>query len=294
MLANKKSGYILLLGETNAGKSTFLNKLLGQKVSIVSHKVQTTISKILGIYTDANYQLIFLDTPGIFQPKNSKDANIVKISYNSIYEADIIILFVDAVKLLKQQQLVTHDVLARLVKIKDQQKIVLVINKVDQIKDKSSLLTTINALDLTLFHRVFYISAIKNSGIKELLLYLQNNITREGFDFAEDDLSDKPLWYLAKEYTRESIYHFLHKEIPYSLVVEHGKWQEDQNHITIEQTIYFMKNSYRAILIGTKGQMIKNIIKYAEYNLTNALGKRVTLKLDLKYTKVVDHKDKYL
>lgn len=271
-----KAGFILLLGETNAGKSTFLNTVIGQKVSIVSHKVQTTRFKILGIHTQSNIQLIFIDTPGIFKAQRDYDKEMLKLSYGQIKEADIVMLLIDAKKGITEQtkQIISH--------LNKKQKNIVALNKIDLV-NKTLLLEQLTSLqEFAVFQEYFLISATKNDGIDKLLNYLQNNVTENPFFFDEDQISDLDLNKMATEITREKIYKFLNQELPYNIGIEHVSWQENDIKIVIHQNVYVSKANYKAIILGHKGEKIKSIRKAAMEEMTTNFHKKVNLYLTVK------------
>lgn len=271
-----KSGFVLLLGETNAGKSTLLNSILGEKVSIVSHKVQTTRLRILGIYTNKEAQIVFIDTPGIFNPKRSFDKEMVNLSYSQIKEADIILFLVDANKGLTEQ---TKNIIAKIPKNKTN---IVVFNKVDLIP-KEKLLELVKGIeDLDKFAKVFMISALKKQGLKELLLYLQNNIPADNWYFDSEQTTNLPEYQQATEITQEQIYLQLHQELPYNICVEHVSWQETDEKIIIYQDIYVSKDSYKGMILGKQGTKIKQIRIKANKAMVKQFHKAVELHLHIK------------
>lgn len=272
----QKSGFVLLLGETNAGKSTLLNSILKEKVSIVSHKVQTTRLRILGIYTNANNQIVFIDTPGIFNPKRSFDKEMVNLSYSQITEADMVLFLVDANKGLTAQ---TKNIIAKLPNKKTN---IFVFNKVDLIP-KEKLLELVKGIeDLHKFAKVFMISALKKQGLKELLLYLENNIPIDNWYFGSDQITNLPEYQQATEITQEQIYAQLHQELPYNICVEHVSWQETDEKIIIYQDIYVTKTSYKGMILGKQGAKIKQIRIKAAKAMFKQFHKTVELHLHIK------------
>ena len=271
-----KSGFVLLLGETNAGKSTLLNSILGEKVSIVSHKVQTTRLRILGIYTNNEAQIVFIDTPGIFNPKRSFDKEMVNLSYSQIVNADIILFLVDANKGLTEQ---TKNIIAKIPKNKTN---IFVFNKVDLIP-KEKLLALVKGIeDLDKFAKVFMISALKKQGLKELLLYLQNNIPTDTWYFDSEQTTNLPEYQQATEITQEQIYAQLHQELPYNICVEHVSWQELDEKIIIYQDIYVSKDSYKGMILGKQGTKIKQIRIKSTKAMVKQFHKNVELHLHIK------------
>ncbi|MFL1781062.1 GTPase Era [Candidatus Hepatincolaceae symbiont of Richtersius coronifer] len=275
-MENKKSSFVLVLGETNSGKSTLINQIVGAKISIVSHKVQTTRFKVLGVYTKDNCQIIFIDTPGIFTPSRDFDQAMVNLSYSQINEADKVIFLLDAQKGITLQ---TANILAKLDPNKEN---ILVINKIDLVS-KEALINLINYFkEYKQLNRFFMISALKNEGVNDLLTYLQNNLSHNVWYYEEDQLSDVPLYKLATEITREKIYKFLNQELPYNIVVEHQQWEETPNTIKIYQNIYVAKSNYKGMILGSKGSKIKEIRLAAMDEMKKNFNKKVSLFLYIK------------
>ncbi len=272
----KKSSFVLLLGETNAGKSTLLNKIIGEKISIVSHKVQTTRYKILGIYTKNESQLVFIDTPGIFNPQRNFDSNMVNISYSQIEEADNIIFLLDANKGLTK---LSEQIIEKLPKNK---KNLFVINKIDLIS-KDKLLEIINVIkSYDKFDDFFYISAKNGNGVEPLVKYLLHNAKEDNWYYDEDQTSDQPLFKIAEEISRENIYEYVHQELPYNIALEHISWEEDANHIKINQNIYVINDNHKGMLLGKGGIKIKQIRVASQKAMEKVFHKKVSLFLFVK------------
>jgi GTP-binding protein Era len=279
---NKKSGFVLLLGETNAGKSTLLNTILGQKVAITSHKVQTTRFKILGVLNKNNNQIIFIDTPGIFKPQRKFDETMVNTSYSAISDADVVIVLLDANKGLTEK---THEIIKQLPTDK---KSILVLNKAD-LMNQQQILNILNAVkDFNVFDKFFIISAInenldsKKSGVADLILYLEQHLPNNHWFFNHDELSDQNMNIIASEITREQIYKYLHQEIPYNITVEAVKWDETPKSVQIAQNILVSKENYKGMVVGKGGSTIAQIRQGAEFELQKQLNKKVILNLSVK------------
>lgn len=276
---NTKCGFVALFGETNAGKSTLLNQILGTKISIISHKVQTTRTRIVGVKTIDNTQLVFADIPGIFNVKKRLDKSMVSLAYSETSGADEILFLLDSVKGLTE---ITKKMIEYLKKIEKQA--VLVLNKVDKIKKEKLLPLTKELNDTGVFKETFMISALKGSGVVELVRYLSDIAPMSPWHYPKDqvtDINDK-LYYA--EITREKIYQFLHKELPYSITVETESVEinEEKNSITINQIVYVLKDSHRKIFLGKGGSSIKTIGERSRKDLENLLGKKVNLFLFVK------------
>ncbi len=276
--SNTKNSFVLIIGETNAGKSTLINQIIGAKVSIVSHKVQTTRVKVLAIDTFENTQIVFIDTPGIFNASRKFDEAMIKLSFSQIKEADQIILLIDANKGITKH---TKDIIKKLPDTNN----ILVLNKIDLVNKQSLLELLNNFEDKEKFSKFFMISAIKNNGIVDLLSYLRENAKEGTWFFEEDQISDTPLQLLAAEVTREKIYKFLNQELPYNIIVKPLSWKEDDKKIIIHQDIYVTKESHKRILLGKAGEKIKQIRLAATSELEQELEKKINLFL---YVKIDD------
>jgi GTPase len=277
--AKRRCGIIAVIGAPNAGKSTLVNRLVGAKVTIVSRKVQTTRSSIRGIAIEGESQLIFIDTPGIFEPKRRLDRAMVGAAWTGAADADAVIVLVDAAKGLDQD---LERLLDRLKATTS--KCYLVLNKVDRIAEKERLLALANDLSNRLpFDRVFMISALNGSGADELKTHLANTVPPGPWLYPDDELTDIPLRLLAAEVTREKIYNNLHDELPYETAVETTSWTDMKNgSVRIEQTIYVTRDSQRSIVLGKGGQTVKRISTQARTELAEILEKPVHLFLFVK------------
>ena len=252
-----KCGFAVIIGAPNVGKSTLVNYVVGTKVSIVSPKVQTTRSKVLGINISDNCQLILVDTPGIFAPKRRLDRAMVHSAWGGTEDSDLILLLVDSKRGVDSE---TQGIINNLKRFDKERKIFLVLNKVDLIQ-KDKLLNLTEKLSKTeIFKKIFMISAKNGDGIDDLLDEINLLMPEGPWLFPEDQISDMPLRLLAAEITREKLYLKLHQELPYSTVVETEEWQEKKDgSIRIEQTIFVERESQRSIVLGKGGKMIKSI-----------------------------------
>lgn len=274
-----RCGFIAVIGAPNAGKSTLVNQMVGAKVSIVSHKVQTTRVPMRGIAIESNSQLVFIDTPGIFRPKRRLDRAMVQAAWGGAQDADIVVLLVDAAKGIEED---LERILAKLVDAPHPK--ILVLNKVDRVADKDRLLPLIAKLsEKQKFDRVFLISALDGNGVADLKRYLADKMPSGPWHYPEDEISDAPLRMLAAELTREKIYEFLHEELPYSTTVETTDWKAFKNgSVRVEQTIYVERDSQKAIVLGKGGQTIKNISSRSRSELAKILEHDVHLFLFVK------------
>jgi GTP-binding protein Era len=274
-----RCGFIAVIGAPNAGKSTLVNQMVGAKVSIVSHKVQTTRVPVRGIAIEGKSQLVFIDTPGIFSPKRRLDRAMVQAAWGGAHDADIVVMLVDAAKGLEED---LERILAKLADAPHPK--ILVLNKVDRVTDKDRLLPLIAKIsEKQTFDRVFLISALDGNGVADLKRYLAEKMPLGPWHYPEDEISDAPLRMLAAELTREKIYEFLHEELPYSTTVETTDWKAFKNgSVRVEQTIYVERDSQKAIVLGKGGQTIKNISAKSRNELAKILEHDVHLFLFVK------------
>ncbi|MAE51951.1 MAG: GTPase Era, partial [Micavibrio sp.] len=221
---NTQCGFVSILGLPNAGKSTLLNTMVGSKISIVSHKVQTTRSRVLGILAEGQTQIILMDTPGVFAPKKTLEKAMVSAALDTIAEADIIMHLVDASM---KDAVERNKFLSE--KLPGNKKCILILNKIDQVK-KETLLELTKALHEQFdYSETFMISALKDKGLDALLAYLGQNLPAGPWLFPEDQMTDMPMRMLAAEITREKIFERLHQELPYSIFVETQNWENFDN-----------------------------------------------------------------
>jgi GTP-binding protein Era len=269
-----RCGFIAVIGAPNAGKSTLVNQMVGAKVSIVSHKVQTTRVPLRGIALEGKSQLVFIDTPGIFRPKRRLDRAMVEAAWGGAHDADIVVMLVDAAKGIEED---LERILAKLADAPHSK--ILVLNKVDRVTDKDRLLPLIARLsEKQTFDRVFLISALDGNGVADLKRYLAERMPLGPWHYPEDEISDAPLRMLASELTREKIYEYLHEELPYSTTVETTDWKAFKNgSVRIEQTIYVERDSQKAIVLGKNGQTIKRISSESRNELAKILEHDVHL-----------------
>jgi GTP-binding protein Era len=251
----RRCAFVALVGAPNVGKSTLVNALVGAKVAIVTHKVQTTRALLRGIATSGATQLVFIDTPGIFAPKRRLDRAMVTTAWSGAHDADVIALIVDAQRGVDEE---TELILAGTAEAR--QPVILVINKIDLV-DKPSLLALTQTLnDRAAFAATFMVSALSGDGVAEVKNWLAGHAPHGPWHYPEDEISDAPLRSLAAEITREKLYLRLHQELPYHSTVETELWRElKDGSIRIEQTIYVERESQRKIVLGKGGQTIKAI-----------------------------------
>lgn len=273
-----RCGFVAILGAPNAGKSTLVNRLVGTKVSIVSPKVQTTRTRVLGILMVEASQIILIDTPGIFQPKRRLDRAMVNAAWTGAADADLVALMVDAARG------IDDDTRAILAKLKDTRRhAVLVLNKIDLVR-RDKLLGLAQALNEAMaFDRTFMISAETGDGVGALIDYFRDAVAEGPWMFPEDQVSDMPQRLLAAEVTREKVFIQLHQELPYSSTVETENWEErDDGSVRIDQVIYVQRDGQKAIVLGKGGRQIKAIGAAARKELEELLDQRVHLFLYVK------------
>ncbi|MEE9316758.1 MAG: GTPase Era [Rhodospirillales bacterium] len=273
-----RAGFVAILGAPNVGKSTLLNKLVGTKVSIVSPKVQTTRTRVLGICIEGSSQVIFIDTPGIFQPRRRLDRAMVAAAWSGAVNADEVLLLVDSSRSLDKD---TTAIIENLQKTK--RRAVLALNKVDLVK-KPDLLALAAELDKTgVFTEIFMISAETGDGVPDLMDFLAGLVPTGPWLFPEDQISDMPGRLTAAEITREQLYLQLRQELPYAAAVETESWQDqDDGSVRIEQVVYVERNSQKAIVLGKKGSRIKKLGEEARKELEDIFERRVHLFLFVK------------
>ncbi len=273
-----RSGFVALIGATNAGKSTLVNRLVGAKVTIVSHKVQTTRAIIRGIAIHDNTQIVFLDTPGIFRPRRRLDRAMVTTAWGGAKDADVIVLLVDSERGLK------GDAEAILEGLKEvPQPKVLLLNKIDRVRPEELLELAAAANEAVSFERTFMISALNGSGCEDLMDYLAAALPEGPWYYPEDQISDLPMRQLAAEITREKLFLRLHQELPYASHVETEKWEERKDgSVRIEQVIYVERDSQKKIALGKGGEAIKAISTAARKEISEILEQPVHLFLFVK------------
>lgn len=274
---DRRFGFIAVLGATNAGKSTLVNQLVGNKVSIVSPKVQTTRARIRGIFMEGAAQLVLVDTPGIFNPSRRLDRAMVASAWAEAADSDRLLLVVDAHRGIDKNTQTLLDGMA-----KTKRRAVLVLNKIDLIP-KEKLLPLIAALNQTgLFTDTFCVSAETGENVAELRQFLAAQAPRGEWMFPSDQLSDLPGRLFAAEITREKLFLLLREELPYMLSVETTGWEEKENGIRIEQTIYVARAGQKPIVLGKGGAQIKKIGESSRRELARLLERPVHLFLFVK------------
>jgi GTP-binding protein Era len=275
---NTRCGLVAVIGAPNAGKSTLVNALVGQKVAIVSPKAQTTRAKLMGIAIDGAAQILLVDTPGIFQPRRRLDRAMVQAAWSGAEDADLILLVIDAAaKLGERVEAMLQNIEAR------PEPLMIVLNKVD-IAKKDDLLAYAARLSERLSPRtIFMISATSGDGVADLKQALTDAMPEGPWHFPKDQLSDATDRMVAAELTREQIYNQLHAELPYSAAIEIEKWEDRKDGSTvIHQQILIERDSQKAIVLGKGGARLKSIGAAAREAISEHLGRKVHLFLHVK------------
>ena len=275
-----KCGFVALIGEPNAGKSTLLNSMVGAKVSIVTHKVQTTRARIRGIAKEDQAQIVFIDTPGLFKPRRRLDRAMVAAAWSGASDADIVVLMIEAHRGITQGVLA---IIEELSKLEGNRQALLAINKIDRVKSEELLALTARMNALYPFLETFMISAEKGHGVEDLKSWLAGHLPVGPWLYPEDQIADLPLRMIAAEITREKLTLRLHQELPYQLTVETDSWEERKDgSARIEQIIYVMRDGHKGILLGNKGDTMKNISIAARAELETLLERKVHLFVQIK------------
>jgi GTPase len=284
--ANRRCGFVALIGAPNAGKSTLTNALVGSKVTIVSRKVQTTRALVRGIAIVGDAQLVLMDTPGIFAPRRRLDRAMVAAAWAGAADADAAVLLVDAARAAQRGiDQDTKGIVDRLAANK--RRAILALNKVDLVRRDTLLGLADELFRSGVFEQVFMVSALTGDGVEDLKRHLAMTVPLGPWLFPADQLSDAPERWLAAEVTREQVFLQLHDELPYAATVETESWQErPDGSARIEQVIYVQRTSQRAIVLGEGGRRIKAIGARARAELEQMLDRRVHLFL---FVKVREH-----
>lgn len=271
-----KCGFVAVLGQPNAGKSTLINNLVGHKVSIVSHKVQTTRQRILGITMHEKTQIILVDTPGIFRPKKRLEKAMVSAAWAASKEADLVLVLHDA----NQKNMTGTDAILKELGGK---KAILILNKVDQIAKEQLLGLIAHFKDHSNVEDILMVSALTGDGVSELVAYVSVRLPTGPWLFDAEQMTDMPQRMWAAEITREKLYQQLHQELPYETYVETESWERQKNgDIRISQVIYVAREGQKSIILGKGGQQIKKIGNAARQELAHYLEKKVHLFLFVK------------
>jgi GTP-binding protein Era len=277
----KRAGFVALIGEPNAGKSTLLNRMVGAKIAAVTHKVQTTRTRIRGVCMEGQSQIVFVDTPGLFVPRRRLDRAMVAAAWGGAADADIVVLMVEA------QRGITDGVEKIIENLRDRipqgQPVALAINKIDRVKAEV-LLGLAEAMNTAFpFARTFMISADKGYGVADLREWLAGQVPAGEWFYPEDQIADVPLRVIAAEITREKLTLRLHEELPYQLTVETESWEEKPDgSVRIAQLVYVLRDGHKGIVLGNKGETIKAVGQAARAEMMTFLERPVHLFLQVK------------
>ena len=275
-----KAGFVALIGEPNAGKSTLLNRMVGAKVSIVTHKVQTTRARIRGVAMEGDAQIVFVDTPGLFRPRRKLDRAMVAAAWGGASDADVVVLLVEAHRGLTEG---AEAIIAALEERQLNAPVVLAINKIDRVEAPVLLGLTKELNDRFGFAETFLISAEKGHGVGDLRLWLADALPEGPWMYPEDQIADLPMRMIAAEMTREKLTLRLHQELPYQLTVETDAWDDRKDGSTrIDQIIYVIRDGHKGIVLGKKGETIKGVSQAARADLEAFLDRKVHLFLQIK------------
>jgi len=275
----KRAGFVALIGEPNAGKSTLTNQLVGAKVSIVTHKVQTTRARIRGVAMEGDTQIVLVDTPGLFAPRRRLDRAMVAAAWGGAADADIVVLLIEAHRGVTEG---VERILEGLADIKGRA-IALAINKIDRVQSDVLLALTERMNAAYPFVRTFMISAEKGYGCKDLRAWLAETLPEGPWLYPEDQIADLPLRMIASEMTREKLTLRLHQELPYQLTVETTDWEERKDgSARIDQIVYVVRDGHKGIVLGHKGETIKAVSKAAREELEEFMGRRIHLFVQIK------------
>ncbi|MEI4260902.1 GTPase Era [Roseovarius sp. D0-M9] len=275
-----RAGFVALIGEPNAGKSTLLNRMVGAKVSIVTHKVQTTRARIRGVALEGETQLIFVDTPGLFTPRRRLDRAMVAAAWGGASDADVVVLLIEAHRGITEG---VERILENLPNVTKGRKVALAINKIDRVESPRLLKLTQEMNARFAFDETYLISAEKGHGVDTLRQWLAGEMPESPWLYPEDQIADLPMRMIAAEITREKLTLRLHQELPYQLTVETENWEErDDGSARIDQLIYVMRDGHKGIVLGRKGETIKQVGAASRTELEEFLGRRVHLFLQIK------------
>jgi GTP-binding protein Era len=280
MSTETRAGFVALIGEPNAGKSTLLNRMVGAKVSIVTHKVQTTRARIRGVAMEGASQIVFVDTPGLFQPRRRLDRAMVAAAWGGAADADVVVLLFEAHRGVSEG---VERILEGLADIGQGRKVALAINKIDKVEAPVLLGLTKDLNTRYDFVETFMISAERGHGVDALRQWLAGEVPAGPWLYPEDQIADLPMRMIAAEMTREKLTLRLHQELPYQLTVETENWEERKDgSCKIDQLIYVVRDGHKGIVLGHKGEAIKQVGKASREELEEFLGRKVHLFLQVK------------
>ena len=275
-----RAGFVALIGEPNAGKSTLTNRMVGAKVSIVTHKVQTTRARIRGVAMEGDAQIVFVDTPGLFRPRRRLDRAMVAAAWGGAADADVVVLLIEAHRGVTEG---VERILEGLGEIGTGRTVALAINKIDKVQSEKLLALTKDLNERYEFAETFMISAEKGYGVEDLRKWLAGRLPESPWLYPEDQIADLPMRMIAAEMTREKLTLRLHQELPYQLTVETESWEERKDgSARIDQMIYVMRDGHKGIVLGKKGETVKAVSQAARAELEEFLGRKVHLFLQVK------------
>ena len=287
-----RAGFVALIGEPNAGKSTLTNTMVGAKVSIVTHKVQTTRARIRGVAIEGETQIVFVDTPGLFKPRRRLDRAMVAAAWGGAADADIVVLLIEAHRGITDG---VKAILENLQEVAGQRPVALAINKIDRVEAPRLLALTQEMNERFPFTKSFMISAEKGYGVDDLRQWLAQELPEGPWLYPEDQIADLPMRMIAAEMTREKLTLRLHQELPYQLTVETESWEERKDgSARIDQVVYVTRDGHKGIVLGNRGETIKAISKAAREELEEFLGRRIHLFVQVKVReKWLDEAERY-
>lgn len=281
MVSKIKSNIVVsIVGPSNSGKSTFLNSTLGEKVSIVSRKVQTTRMGLRGILNNKNVQIIFIDTPGLFEAKTSFEKAMVENAFFNLSNADLVYFVIDGSRKLKNFEIKVLKYFKNFNKDS-----FLVINKIDLIDKKKLLVKSKEVNSYYEFKKTFMISAKIGEGIQDILDYTNELAISKGWLYPEDHYTDLQSAIVCEEITREKIFNLVHEEVPYNCIVKTENWSENKKILKIGQTIYVKKKNHKGIILGKDGSMVKEIGSSSRIEMEKVFGKKIFLRIEVKVDK---------
>ena len=288
MATAHRCGWVALMGPPNAGKSTLTNALVGQKMAIVTAKPQTTRNRIVGILTQKDAQIIFMDTPGVHALRGQTRGQLGKIMVQSAWQsfavANCIVLVIDGDLYLRKPDFMERD-LAPLIQplAEEERPVVVVVNKVDLFHDKSRMLPLLESV-AQMFPKaeIFPASALRRNGVEQLLELIRSHLPEGEAQFPEDQLSTAPMKFMAAEIIREKLFEKLYQEVPYSVAVDVEVWDEEDDRVLIHAAIYVARPSHKAMVIGRAGEGIKAIGTAARKEIRDLVDKKVHLELWVK------------
>lgn len=278
---NFRSGFVGIIGEPNVGKSTFMNRILGQEISIISPKAQTTRNKIQGIYTDDDKQIVFLDTPGVHSPRNDLDQYMDKAAFSALDDVDVVLFMASADERINDT---TKKIISKFDKLKVP--VILVINKIDLVNPDELAPLSEQYNDLYKFTKTYPISATQGNNVEELMNQLGSMLPKGPQYYPDDQLSDHPEYFVVAEIIREKILELTRQEVPHSVaVIVEQMNQRVRGKLQVEANIFVERESQKGIMIGRKGSMLKNIGIQSRIKIENLLGEKINLKLWVKVQK---------